>query len=65
MASMNSICPAACMTTSTSTGSLAGDDKEDPDTKQRGHFGYKVLALSYGGTLQLRGRNGTAGTTQS
>ena len=44
-------------------GSLAGDE-EDPVTKQRGHFGYKVLALSYGGTLQLRGRNGTAGTTQ-
>ena len=46
-------------------GSLAGDDKEDLDTKQRGHFGYKVLALSYGGTLQLRGRNGTAGKTQN
>ncbi len=46
-------------------GSLAGDAKEDPDTKQKGHFGYKVLALSYGGTLQLRGRNGTAGTTQN
>ena len=45
-------------------GSLAGDE-EDPVTKQRGHFGYKVLALSYGGTLQLRGRNGTAGTTQA
>src|SRR5262249_403273 len=44
---------------------LHGDDGTDPDTKQAGHFGYKVLALSYGGTLQLRGLNGTAGTNDS
>ena len=43
-------------------GSLAGDDGVDLVTKQKGHFGYKVLALSYGGTLQLRGLNGTGGT---
>jgi cell migration-inducing and hyaluronan-binding protein len=46
-------------------GSLVGDKGVDPDTKQSGHFGYKVLALSYGGTLQLRGRNGTGGTTKA
>ncbi len=42
--------------------SLHGDDGFDPITKQRGHFGYKVLALSYGGTLRLRGAKGATTT---
>ncbi|MEJ0019962.1 MAG: hypothetical protein WDN25_26110 [Acetobacteraceae bacterium] len=38
----------------------ADDYKDDPDNKI-GHFGYKVLALSYDGTLELRGYKGTTG----
>jgi cell migration-inducing and hyaluronan-binding protein len=45
-------------------GPLHGDTKlnapnEAPNPKQ-GYFGYKVLAVSYGGTLQLRGLKGTS-----
>jgi cell migration-inducing and hyaluronan-binding protein len=43
-------------------GNFHGDTGTSPDTGQEGHFGYKVLALSYGGTLQLRGLKGTSGT---
>ncbi len=42
--------------------SLHGDDGVDPVTKQKGHFGYKVLALSYGGTLRLHGAKGATTT---
>ncbi len=38
----------------------ADDYEDDPDNKI-GHFGYKVLALSYDGTLELRGYKGTTG----
>ena len=41
-------------------GSLHGDSGTDKDTGQVGHFGYKVLGLSYGGTLRLRGFKGTS-----
>ncbi len=40
-------------------GPLYGDGKAG--TNGPGYFGYKVLALSYGGTLQLRGAKGTKG----
>ncbi|HLW70753.1 MAG TPA: hypothetical protein VKS22_09045 [Candidatus Binataceae bacterium] len=39
---------------------LPYDDGADPTTKQQGFFGYKVLALSYGGTLQLFGAKGAS-----
>ena len=42
-------------------GSLHGDAQTD-DAQKMGHFGNKVLALSYGGTLKLRGSKGTSGT---
>ncbi len=42
-----------------------GDSGTSPVTGQEGHFGYKVLALSYGGTLRLRGLKGTSGTPDS
>ena len=41
-------------------GSLHGNSGTDKDTGQVGHFGYKVLGLSYGGTLRLRGFKGTS-----
>ena len=43
-------------------GPLHGDTKADDESKQ-GYFGYKVLAVSYGGTLRLRGLKGTTGTS--
>jgi hypothetical protein len=43
-------------------GNLHGDSGTN-DTGQAGHFGYKMLALSYGGTLQLHGLMGTSGTS--
>ena len=42
--------------------SLHGDEGVDDVTKQKGHFGYKVLAVSYGGTLRLRGAKGATTT---
>ena len=49
-------------------GDAACPDRKDncPDTvkyQNIGHFGNKVLALSYGGTLELRGKKGTKGTS--
>jgi cell migration-inducing and hyaluronan-binding protein len=44
-------------------GSLHGDKQPD-DAQNMGHFGNKVLALSYGGTLRLRGKKGTSGTSE-
>jgi hypothetical protein len=44
-------------------GNFHGDEKTSPITGQAGHFGYKVLALSYGGTLRLHGLKGTSGTS--
>jgi cell migration-inducing and hyaluronan-binding protein len=44
-------------------GNFHGDSGKSAETGQAGHFGYKVLALSYGGTLQLRGLKGTTGTS--
>jgi hypothetical protein len=44
-------------------GNFHGDEGASPITGQKGHFGYKVLALSYGGTLRLHGLKGTSGTT--
>ncbi len=41
-------------------GSLHGDAGTDKDTGQVGHFCYKVLGRSYGGTLRLRGFKGTS-----
>ena len=46
-------------------GSLHGDEGTSPDTGQEGHFGYKVMALSYGGLLRLRGLKGTTGTSDA
>ncbi len=43
-------------------GNMHGDSDRS-ETGQAGHFGYKVLALSYGGTLQLHGLMGTSGTS--
>ncbi len=40
-----------------------GDAGKSPVTGQAGHFGYKVLAVSYGGTLRLHGLKGTTGTS--
>lgn len=39
-------------------GTLFGDNAKT-DQGESGHFGYKVLGLSYGGTLELRGYKGT------
>ncbi|HUB65808.1 MAG TPA: hypothetical protein VL996_15395, partial [Methylocella sp.] len=39
-------------------GALPFDDKVDPVTNSVGYFGYKVLAVSEGGTLQLFGKKG-------
>jgi hypothetical protein len=40
-----------------------GDSGASPITGQEGHFGYKVLAISYGATLRLHGLKGTSGTS--
>jgi cell migration-inducing and hyaluronan-binding protein len=46
-------------------GNFHGDSGVNLDTGQKGHFGYKVLAVSYGGTLRLHGLKGTFGTTDA
>lgn len=43
--------------------SMPYDDGTDPVTGQKGFFGYKVLAVSYGGTLQLIGKKGSSDST--
>ena len=43
-------------------GSLHGD-ASTPNGEKIGHFGNKTLALSWGGTLRLRGLKGTTGTS--
>lgn len=46
-------------------GNMHGDSGTVPETGQAGHFGYKMLALSYNGTLELHGAKGTTGTSPS